>query len=156
MIWSEVGRQAFVTALLAVSVTILCRWGVAGAAAGVLVASAVTTVLMQRLTRHLTGFHWRDLIAPQVPAAVCSIGLVLTVGLLKLVLQRFGVNSAPWIILVLGVALSGIYYLGFLLFSGFREVRLLVCETVDDLAPSLGLRVRALTAGKRLTPVVGP
>ena len=33
MIWREVSRQALVTMLLAASVTVLCRWGVAGAAA---------------------------------------------------------------------------------------------------------------------------
>jgi hypothetical protein len=155
MIWAEVGRQALVTALLAASVAIFCRWGVAGAAGGVLLTTTLTTVLMQRLTRRLTRFRWRDLLEPQVPAAVCSIGLVVTVGLSKLALQTYGGNIAPWLVMVLGFLISVIYYLAFLLFSGFGEVHSLVCETLDDIAPPVGRRVRALTADKSLRPAVG-
>jgi PST family polysaccharide transporter len=155
MIWSEVGRQAFVTILLAGSVALFCRWGVPGAAAGVLLATAATTVLMQRLTRRLTGFDWRDLLEPQVPAAVCSIGLVLAVGLSKIGFQTYAPNVATWIVLLVGIALSALYYLSFLLFSGFSEVRSLVFETLDDVAPPVARRVRALTAGKGLAPAIG-
>ena len=93
-------------------------------------------------------------IVPQVPAAVCSMGLVLTVGLSKVALHIYGGTVAPWIVLLLGVVLSVAYYLGFLLFSGFSEVRNLVCETLDDIAPSIARRVITLTTGKRLTPAV--
>jgi O-antigen/teichoic acid export membrane protein len=155
MIWAEVGRQAFVTILLAGSVALFCRWGVPGAAGGVLLATATTTVLMQRLTRRLTGFHWRDLLVPQVPAAVCSIGLVLIVGLSKIGVHTYAPNVAAWIVLVVGIVLSVLYYLSFLLFSGFSEVRSLVVDTLDDVAPPVARRVRALTASKGLTPVTG-
>jgi PST family polysaccharide transporter len=155
MIWAEVARQAFVTILLAGSVVLFCRWGVAGAAAGVVLATATTTVLMQRLTRRLTGFDWRDLLVPQVPAVVCSIGLVLAVGLSKVALHTYAPGVAPWIVLLVGVPLTGVYYLSFLLFSGFDEVRTLVFETLDDLAPAVARYVRALTTRKGLTPVVG-
>jgi PST family polysaccharide transporter len=144
MIWAEVGRQTFVTALLAASVAILCRWGVAGAAAGVLVSTAVTTVLMQRLTQRLTGFDWRDLIVPQVPAALCSIGLALSVALPKLALHIYAPNLAPSVILLLGTALSGTFFITFLLFSGFHEVADLVCDTLNDTAPTAARRIRGL------------
>jgi PST family polysaccharide transporter len=152
MIWAEVARQAFVTILLAGSVAFFCRWGVPGAAAGVLLATTTTTVLMQRLTRRLTGFHWRDLLVPQVPAVVCSAGLLLTLGLSKLALLRYAGDVAPSGILVLGILLSGLYYLAFLLFSGFADVRSLVCETLDDVSPLAARRVRALTLPWGLAP----
>jgi hypothetical protein len=58
-------------------------------------------------------------------------------------------------VLLLASALTGVYYLSFLLFSGFGEVRNLVCETLDDLAPAVARHVRALTTSKGLAPVVG-
>jgi PST family polysaccharide transporter len=150
MIWAEVGRQGLVTILLAASVAFFCRWGVPGAAAGVLLATATTTVLMQRLTRRLTGFHWRDLLVPQVPAVVCSIGLVLTVGLGKTALRTYDPSAAAWMVLLLGIPLTALYYVSFLLFSGFSEVRTLVVETLEDLAPRVARRVRGLTLASGL------
>jgi TRAP-type uncharacterized transport system fused permease subunit len=50
-----------------------------------------------------------------------------------------------------GVAAA--FYLVFVLFSGFNEVRAVVVETLDDLAPFLTRRTRGLPA-KALPAVV--
>jgi PST family polysaccharide transporter len=145
MIWSEVGRLTISTALLAASVAALCRWGVGGAAAGVLAATVVTTVLMQHLTRRLTGLRWRDLVGPQVPAVVCSIGLTLVIGLTRFVLQGWWASPPPVITLLVSTGVAAPYYLAFVLFSGFDEVREAVVETLDDLAPFMARKIRGVT-----------
>jgi O-antigen/teichoic acid export membrane protein len=146
MIWSEVGRQMLSTIVLAVSVVFLSRWGIAGAALGVLLATALRTVLMQRLIQRLAGLQWRDLLMPQLPAAICAFGLVLVLSVTKVVLGRYLGNPASWISLPIACAIGTLYYVAFLLFSGFREVRDLVCETLDDVAPFAARPVRALTS----------
>jgi hypothetical protein len=156
MIWQAVWRTILVTILLAGSVAFFCRWGVPGAATGVLLVAITNAILTQTLTRRLTGFHWRDLFLPQVPAAICSIGLFISLGLCKVVLHSFAGTTAPWAVLMFGIILSGIYYIAFLLFSGFGDVRDLVCETLDDIAPFLGRRVRALTTARSFAPVLRP
>jgi O-antigen/teichoic acid export membrane protein len=154
VIWSEVSRQVVSTVLLVVSVAVLARWGIAGAAAGVLAATTATTILMHDLVRRQTGLRWREIVQPQVPAIVCSAGLALMMSLTGFVLQRYGNTPAPWKTLLVTGILGGIYYLAFLLFSGFREVRELVFETLDDLAPFAARRIRTLT-GENLPAVAG-
>lgn len=153
MIWSEVGRQTFSTAFLAVCVAVLSRWGVGGAAAGVLIATVVTTILIQRLTRRLTNLRWGDLIGPQVPAVVCSFGLVVALGLTKLLLQTWG-PPLPVISLIVLASVAAVCYLAFILFSGFDEVREIVVETLGDLSPVLTRRTRGVPAAKVLPVVV--
>jgi O-antigen/teichoic acid export membrane protein len=145
MIWSEVGRLMVSTAILAAGVAILCRWGVGGAAAGVLAATVVTTVLMQHLTRRLTGLSWRDLVGPQVPAVVCSIGLVATISCTRFLLHKWWADPLPVATLVVSTGVAAVYYLAFVLFSGFNEVREVVFETLDDLAPFMARRIRGVT-----------
>jgi PST family polysaccharide transporter len=150
MIWSEVGRQVISTALLALCVALLSRWGVGGAAAGVLVSTVVTTFLMQRLVRGVTGLHWRDLILPQVPALVCSLGLVLVLGLTRFLLQTWSPSPLHVVNLAVLVSVAVAYYLFFVFYSGFNEVRAVVLEALDDLAPFLAgrrrVRAKALPA----------
>jgi teichuronic acid exporter len=155
MIWSEVRRQLLSTVILVASVAILCHWGIAGAATGVLLATAFTTFLMQRLIRRLTGFAWRDLIAPQVPAVTCSVGLAVVLASSRFALQEYGGNPAPWLMLLIVATIGGVYYCAFLLFSGFSEVRETVWETLDDLAPFAARRIRAFTSTRSLAALVG-
>jgi len=145
MIWSEVGRLAISTTLLAASVAALCRWGVGGAAAGVLGATVVTTVLMQHLTRRLAELRWRDLVGPQVPGVVCSMGLAMVVSLTRLLLERWWASPLPVTTLLVSTAAAATYYVAFVLFSGFAEVREVVLETLDDLAPFMARKIRGVT-----------
>lgn len=144
LIWSEVGRLTVSTVILAAGVAILCRWGVGGAAAGVLAATVVTTVLMQHLTRRLTGLRWRDLVGPQVPAVVCSIGLTLVLTLTRFLLHGWWASPPPVLTLLVSTGVAAVYYLAFVLFSGFGEVRGVVFEALDDLAPFMARRIRGV------------
>jgi O-antigen/teichoic acid export membrane protein len=150
MIWSEVGRHAISTALLAVCVAVMSRWGVGGAAAGVLTSTVVTTLLIQRLVRRLTGLRWGDLILPQVPAVVCSLGLVLVVGLIRLLMQSWSQTSSHVISLAVSVGVAAAYYLLFVLYAGFSEVRAVVLEVLGDLAPFLARGSKGLPPAKVL------
>ena len=154
MIWSEVRRQVVATVLLATAVAILCRWGIAGAAAGVLLATGVTTVLMQQLVRGLTGLRWRDLLTPQVPAVVCSLGLALVMTLTRLDIKTYAKPSSDTVLSVVG-SVGAIYYVAFILFSGFGELRELVCETLGDFSPVAARRVRAFMSRKALPAAAG-
>jgi hypothetical protein len=154
VIWSEVGRQVISTVVLVFCVGILARWGITGAAAGVVLATMGMTILMHDLVQRQTGLSWRDLVAPQVPALVCSVGLALVMVLATYVLTRYGNSPAPWQTLLTAVSAGAVYYFAFLLFSGFREVQQLVWETLDELAPFAARRLRILTR-KNIPAAIG-
>ena len=140
-IWSEVKRQGLFTVVLVVAVSLFSRWGITGAAFGVLTATVMMTVMLQILVRRLTKLSWWDLLSPQVPGVVCSVGLAAVLwGALAAV--RLLAPGAPAIAL-LGAAMAagGLYYLAFLMLSPFPEVRALVRETTVDLAPGVAKRL---------------
>jgi len=145
LIWSEVRLQIVSTVILAVAVALCSRWGVAGAASGVLVATMIATVRMQQLIVRLTGLRWSDLAGPQVPAVVCSIGLVCVLITARFLLSSYGRHPQPWSVLLVAVSLGLGYYAAFMLFSGFREVREMVSQTLDDLSPQAARRFRAFS-----------
>jgi hypothetical protein len=47
--------------------------------------------------------------------------------------------------LLASTGVAAVYYLVFVLFSGFDEVREVVCEALDDLAPFMARRIRGVT-----------
>jgi PST family polysaccharide transporter len=148
MIWSEVRQHAVSLVLLAAGVAVLSRWGIAGAAAGVLFATLVKTLLMLRLAKRLAVLQWRDVLMPQVPALACSAGLAVVLTVTRLLVHRLAGTLPVWMSLTIGAMVAALYYITFLLFSGFRDVRNLVCQTVDDLAPFAARPIRALTSAK--------
>lgn len=152
LIWSEVRRQMLSTVLLVVSVTLFCRWGIAGAATGVLIAAAAMSVLMIGLVCRQTGLSVRELVAPLLPAVVCALGLALLLSVLKLTLNASLRSPVPWIHLLAAAVTGALYYVTFLLFSGFTELRALVFETLEDLAPSVARRVKTLATTTKSRP----
>lgn len=145
-IWSEVKRQALFVAVLVCSVWMFSSWGLTGAAVGVLFGTSLKTVLMQELVRRLVGWRWREMIAPQIPAVTCSGGLALALLITTASLDAFQPGiAALWRLTAAGVV-GAVYYLSFLLFCGFGDVRSLVRETTEDLAPALAQRVRAVSS----------
>jgi PST family polysaccharide transporter len=149
MIWSEVRQQAMSLVLLAVGVAVLSRWGgVAGAALGVLFATLVRTVLMLRLAKRLAVLRWRDVLMPQLPAVACSAGMAVVLAVTRVAFSELAGSAPVWMSLAVGAVVAALFYIAFLLFSGFRDVRNLVCQTVDDLAPFAARPIRALTSGR--------
>jgi hypothetical protein len=76
---------------------------------------------------------------------VCSIGLVLLISVTKFLLQTSRGNPLPVTTLLVSTGVAAVYYLAFVLFSGFNEVREIVFETLDDLAPFMARRIRGVT-----------
>jgi PST family polysaccharide transporter len=155
-IWSEVRRQAVFVVVLVTAVYALSRWGIAGAAAGVLVATVVMTVLLQSLVRRLAGLLWRDIIGPQIPAVVCAAGLFVVVILVNAATQAT-IGTLPAVAsLAISIAASALFYLVFLLVSPFDAVRAVVLETAQDLAPPVvAKRLTWLAPAKELPAMAG-
>lgn len=90
-----------------------------------------------------------DALAPliEVPALVCSAGLGMALAAAR-VLVRTAVEQPPaWQLLVVEVGVGAAFYMVFLLFSRFEEVRTLVDETLADVAPSLAQVVKTGSRG---------
>jgi PST family polysaccharide transporter len=135
-IWRQTWRQAFGTVLVVIGAAVGSRWGLSGAAVGVLVAIAALTIAMQDLVRDATGLTWRGLLTPQIPALTCAallVGVLLGTGaLLRIALP----SPAPWQqVLVQGTA-GAIFYAAFMLANPFAAVHDVVSETLNDLLPA--------------------
>jgi O-antigen/teichoic acid export membrane protein len=142
-IWGEVWRQLLYVALILGGVTVGSRFDVAGAAAGVLFATLVMGVLMHSLLKRAASLSWRDLLAPQMPAVVCSLGMVGVLLFAPAVSSNaLGLQiDAPWLLVLLRVVVGGLYYGLFMLFCRFAAVRALVEETLAEFTPWIGRRL---------------
>lgn len=145
-IWSEVKRQAMFTAALAAAVWVFSgRWGISGAAAGVLLATALITVLLQSLVKRLASLRWRDVLGPLLPGCTCVVVLVPILVLTRAAIHTFLPNAPALLVLAVSGAVASISYIAFLLLAPFSEVRSIVHETLEDFAPNLAIRLRWLT-----------
>lgn len=143
-VWGEVRRQLFYLALIMIGAGLGSRWGLTGSSLGVLAATCVMTVLMHAFLQYVTKLSWRDLIEPQIPSVVCTVGLLVLLQLLRMTISaepmtlpgavQYGMAST---------VLAALYYLAFVRFSGFSEMRSVVDEIVMDLVPALGPLVGA-------------
>jgi O-antigen/teichoic acid export membrane protein len=143
-VWLEVKRQAFFTGMLIVAVTGLSGWGIAGAAAGVLVATIVMSVAFQVMVRRITNLTWDDMLRPQLPGVVCSFGLAAILLLTKYCTRQLAGDVNVRILFLVCIAVSLAYCSAFLVLSPFHEVRGLVYEGVTDFAPKAVHRMRWL------------
>ena len=143
-IWLEVKRQAFFTGILIVAVTTMSRWGVAGAAAGVLVATVAMSVVFQVMVRRITNLTWNDMLQPQLPGIICSLGLASILLVTEYCTRRFAgeVDARVQFGVFIPVALA--YSGAFLVLSPFHELRGLIYEAVSDFAPKASRRMRWL------------
>jgi hypothetical protein len=98
--------------------------------------------LMLHLLRAATEFTWRDILEPQIPAVVCSAGLVAVAWLTAFAMMRISGAAREWEILLTQSVIAGIFYLLFLRFSGFSEVLRLVSETLTQISPKLARLAR--------------
>jgi O-antigen/teichoic acid export membrane protein len=136
-IWSQVRRQAVGLALIVVGAAVGTHYGgITGAAVGVTAATVILTVAMQDLVRRLTGLSWREMVAPQLPAAAC--GVVVALGALGAAAAlRATVATAPSLLMLLvQAAAAALLYALFVLFAPLRALRELVAETAADMLPA--------------------
>jgi len=153
-IWSEVRRQTLFTILLVAAVALMSRWGIAGAAGGVLIATSVMTVMLQRLIRQLSGLTWHDMLRPQVPGVVCAVGLAAVAWGIKLALRAAFPGAGAAIVLFTCALACAVYFLGFVLIGPFVEIRKIVHESLQDLAPGLAKQVTWLAPASEEAPAL--
>ena len=89
LIWSEVWRQLVSVLLLVLAIVFFSRWGIEGAAFGVLAAQLTMNVLMHGMLRTATGLTLGDVWAPQVPSFVCAAGAATVAVLVGHALYAF-------------------------------------------------------------------
>jgi lipopolysaccharide exporter len=141
-IWSEVGRQFLFVIVLVLSVFAFSRWGINGAAVGVLVATCVMTTLLQLLVRRITGFSWPDLLAPQAPAIKCAVGMASVLLVARLALTGFA-PTLPALARLAVLGFSGAaYYAAFLIFHKAPDVHETVHDTLKEFATRMAVRFR--------------
>jgi O-antigen/teichoic acid export membrane protein len=141
-VWSEVWRQLVSVILLVLAVATFSRWGIEGAAFGVLVASLTQSVLLYGLLRAATGLTSRDVWAPQLPSLVCAAGTASFVVLVTHALRAIEATPRPWVLLIAQTASAIVFFMGFVFFCRFTEVRALVREVVLDFAPGWARTVK--------------
>jgi O-antigen/teichoic acid export membrane protein len=141
-IWWQIASQIATVVMIPLAVYTLTPWGITGAAVGVLVAQTIAWLLMHGVLRSMTPVEWRDIFQPQVPALLCSGGIVVLLAAARLLLARLQPDAPLWIALVVQGALGGLFYVGFMWFARFPELRSLVDDTLSSISPKLTRLVR--------------
>jgi PST family polysaccharide transporter len=144
-VWGEVWRQAIYVALIVVGVITGSRWGLTGAAFGVLAATIIMTVLMCDLLLRVTTLTRVDLLAPQLPGLSCAVVVAAAIYAARLLLWTVGGDTPVLAQLLVEAGTGGLAGCFFLLFCPFKEGRNLVRETLFDFAPVIGRRLRLTT-----------
>ena len=147
-IWLEVRRQALFVVVLVTAVAFMSRWGITGAAIGVMGATVTMTVMLQTLVKRLTGLSWRDMLEPQAPSATCAIGMVGVLAATLFITRAISPTATPLVQVAACMAVAGVYFLTFLLFVPFAEMRALVHETAVDMAPGVARKLPWLAPAK--------
>jgi O-antigen/teichoic acid export membrane protein len=135
-IWSNVWCQAAYVVMIAVGVYATAPWGINGAAAAVVAATAVMTILMTWTVRWATELGWRQLLAPHWPGAVLAAllgGLVWSVDHFCL---RLGITGHFPVLAAQGVV-AGLAGIVAVRWTPFPIVATVVHEVVSDFSPRL-------------------
>ena len=119
-----------------------------------LLATVVMTVMFQILVRRLTQLEWSDMLGPQVPAAICSIGLIGVLVLTRGAIRMFLPQAHATVIMGGCLSTAAIYYAVFVLLAPFSEVRALIHETAVDFAPGLARRLTWLAPREEDVPAL--
>ncbi len=143
-IWNQVWRQGVYAGLIVVGVAAFSRWGLPGAAVGVLIPTIAMYLLMQRLVTQVASLPALTVAAWQLPGLLCGIGVggaVLATGSL---LGTYTPSTPQWQRLVAEIALGLLAGIAFIKFNRFEEVRKMIRDVSDDLPPSLRTIVKAM------------
>jgi PST family polysaccharide transporter len=135
-IWSEVWRQILFVLMIVTFIWSLSGWGPVGAAAGVLLATAVMTILMHVLLQRVTELPWTQILKPLAPALVCSAGVAAIVTAVGYAIGAATPRPSPWLLVICQGPAAGLFIAAFALFAPFRDLRRLVLEMTNTLAPT--------------------
>jgi O-antigen/teichoic acid export membrane protein len=143
-VYSEVKRQLVYLALLVAGTMIGSRYGTAGVATAVVIASFCMLLMMQAFLRQITGMRWGTYLGALGPAlaatAVMAVAVVTTQTLLRRITSP---NSAVMLFASTGV--GALVYTAVLLSGWFPSVNELRREVLADLAQLRPARRRAAT-----------
>ena len=141
-IWNQVWCQVVYAGLITVCVAALSRWGLPGAAVGVLIPTIVMYVLMQSLLTRMTALPAQTVVEWQLPGLLCGIAVGAAIMATRWILGVYAPPSLQWQQLIAEVAIGGLAYLAFIKFNRFAEVRKMLRDVAEDLSPSIGAVVR--------------
>jgi len=150
-IWSNVWRQAAYVGMIAVGVYAMAPWGINGASAAVLGATAVMTLLTVSMLRKATEATWWQLVHPHLPGLLLA---ALLGGLAWGVDQAFlraGV-TAHFPVLAGQSVVAGLAGLAAIRWNPFPIVTTVVHEIVNDFSPKLATLLTGSTGEGRLLP----
>jgi hypothetical protein len=135
-VWSNVWRQAVYVVLIAGGVYFAAPWGINGASAAVLAATAVMTLLTMEVAKVATEMSWRSLLTPQVPGILLAVLLGSLVWLVDALFQQWGI-AGHFPVLVAQSVVAGIVGMAAIRWTPFPIVATVVHEIVSDVSPKL-------------------
>lgn len=148
MIWQQVVQHILYVAAIVVGVWIGSRWGIWGAACGVLVARVLLAILIQDLLQRAIGAHWLEMTRPVVPGLVIASVTCGVAVSTEYLLHRWFSDVPALGLLGTQVVVAALCYAAMVVVSPFSDVRNLVRETLTDFAPRL-----AAWYGSSIAPV---
>jgi PST family polysaccharide transporter len=154
-VWSEVWRQILFVAMIVGFIIVFKDWGPTGAAFGVLCATAIMTVLMHVLLQRITHLPWGRIFRPLMPAVACSLGLVGVLLGLEYAIRAVVPHANAWLLAAVQVPLGSLFVAAFVLFAPFRDMRDVIVEVTDTLAPKAVKQHRWMQAYLRAAAPAG-
>jgi O-antigen/teichoic acid export membrane protein len=135
-VWSNVWRQGVYVGLIAVGVYFAAPWGINGASAAVLGATAVMTLLTMEVAKVATEASWRSLLMPQIPGILLAVLLGGLVWLVDGLFQQWGI-VAHFPVLLAQTLVAGVVGIAAIRWTPFPIVASVVHEIVSDVSPKL-------------------
>jgi O-antigen/teichoic acid export membrane protein len=146
LIWRQVLQHVGYVLLIAVGVWIGSRWGITGAACGVVVARFTLAVLIHNLLRRTLGATWGQMIGPALPGVTLAVAMGGIALATELVLRQFVPTVSPLALLSTQGVVAVLAYVPCVVYSPFQDLRAIVRETVEDFAPRFASWVPAPAA----------
>jgi O-antigen/teichoic acid export membrane protein len=134
-VWSEVWRQLLYISLIVGSIIAFSDWGPAGAAAGVLLSTAVMSVLMHVLLKRVTHLAWGQMLRPIVPALICAAGVAVTVLGVEYALRLWQKTPNEWLLVACQAPAAALFVGAFALFAPLSDLRAVVLEMSETMVP---------------------
>lgn len=139
-VWRQASLQGVNMVLIVVGIAIGSRWGILGAAVGVLAARIVVGFLTQDLLRRAMNATWGDMLKPAVPGILNGCAVSLVVILTQVLMRLVRPSATAFELLATQAVVGSIPYFGLIVFSPFADVRGVVQETLHDFAPGFARR----------------
>ena len=134
LVWLQTVHQLVFFVLMVTGVSIGLRWGVTGAAVGLLPAGLVNVVVVVRLLTRNSDVTTGDVCRAVWPASV-MLGLMCMAVLAVRFLMDYMGSPGAWATLPAMLLVAGGTYVGLLLWTPFPTVAALVRESADDITP---------------------